>query len=55
MSSPHELFARRKDHGRAEAALIALFGMHQFNRIPAQAEIATGRIQVNDEAIETIK
>jgi hypothetical protein len=31
------------DHGRAESALIALFGLHQFNRIPAQAEIAAGR------------
>jgi crossover junction endodeoxyribonuclease RuvC len=37
----HELFARKKDHGRAEAALIALFGLH---RIPAQAGIQTGLI-----------
>jgi len=29
----HELLARKKDHGRAEAALIALY---QINRIPAQ-------------------
>ena len=40
----HELFARKKDHGRAEAALIALAGIHLFNRIPAQAGIAAGRI-----------
>jgi crossover junction endodeoxyribonuclease RuvC len=45
----HKLLARKKDHGRAEATLISLFGLHQFNRIPAQAEIATGRIPVNDE------
>jgi crossover junction endodeoxyribonuclease RuvC len=32
----HALLARKKDHGRAEAALIALFGL---NRIPAQARI----------------
>ena len=38
----HELFARKKDHGRAEAALIALAGIHLF--IPAQAGIAAGRI-----------
>jgi crossover junction endodeoxyribonuclease RuvC len=37
----HELFAREIDHGRAEAALIALFGVkHPINGIPAQAEIA---------------
>jgi crossover junction endodeoxyribonuclease RuvC len=24
----HSLFARRMDHGRAEAALIALYGLH---------------------------
>jgi hypothetical protein len=34
-----ELLARKKDHRRAEAALIALYGQHQFNRIPAQAGI----------------
>ena len=45
----HELLALKKHHGRAEAALIALFGMHQFNRIPVQAGVATGRIPVNDE------
>jgi hypothetical protein len=38
----HDLVARKKDHGRAEAALIALSGPHQFNRIPAQAGIAAG-------------
>jgi crossover junction endodeoxyribonuclease RuvC len=43
----HELLARKKDHGRAEAALIALFGTHQFNRIPAQTGIVAGRIPVN--------
>jgi crossover junction endodeoxyribonuclease RuvC len=43
----HELLARKKDHGRAEAALIALSGLHQFNRIPAKAEIAAGRFPVN--------
>jgi crossover junction endodeoxyribonuclease RuvC len=32
----HELFARKRDHGRAEAALIALAS---FSRIPAQAGI----------------
>src|SRR5215469_5449959 len=32
------LLARKKDHGRAEAALIALFSLHQFNRIPAKQE-----------------
>ena len=32
----HSLLVRPKDHQRAEAALIALFGLHQFNRIPAQ-------------------
>lgn len=26
----HELFARKKDHGRAEAALLALYGYRQF-------------------------
>jgi crossover junction endodeoxyribonuclease RuvC len=50
----HALLARRKDHGRAEAALIALSSLHQFNRIPAQAGIAAGRIPVNDEANEAI-
>jgi crossover junction endodeoxyribonuclease RuvC len=45
----HELLARKKDHGRAEAALIALFGLHQFNPIPAQAGIAAGRISANSE------
>ena len=38
----HELLAHKKDHGRGEAALIALYGLHQFNRITAQAEIAAG-------------
>ena len=46
----HALLARKKDHGRADAALIALAGPHQFNRIPAQAgRSAAGRIPVNDE------
>jgi crossover junction endodeoxyribonuclease RuvC len=40
----HALLARKKDHGRGEAALIALYGQHQLNRIPAQAGIAAGRI-----------
>jgi hypothetical protein len=35
----HGLLARKKDHGRAEAALIALYSQHQFIRIPAQAGI----------------
>jgi len=48
----HDLVARKKDHGRAEAALIALSGLHQFNRIPAQAGIAAGRIPANDEMIQ---
>jgi crossover junction endodeoxyribonuclease RuvC len=43
----HELFARKKDHGRAEAALIALFGL---NGIPAKAGIVAGRIPVSSEA-----
>ena len=34
----HALLARKKDHGRAEAALIALSGLRQFNRIPAKQE-----------------
>jgi crossover junction endodeoxyribonuclease RuvC len=51
----HELLALKKHHGRVEAALIALFGMHQFNRIPAQAGIAVGRIPTNDETIQTIE
>ena len=34
----HELLAHKKDHGRAEAALIALSGLHQFNRIPAKQD-----------------
>jgi len=34
--SAHALLARKKDHGRAEAALIALSDLHQFNRIPAK-------------------
>jgi crossover junction endodeoxyribonuclease RuvC len=41
----HALLARKKDHGRGESALIAFYGLkvlHQFNRIPAQAEIAAG-------------
>jgi crossover junction endodeoxyribonuclease RuvC len=29
----HALLARKKDHGRAEAALIALAGWHQLHRI----------------------
>jgi crossover junction endodeoxyribonuclease RuvC len=29
----HALLARKKDHGRAEAALIALAGWHQLDRI----------------------
>jgi crossover junction endodeoxyribonuclease RuvC len=45
----HALLARKKDHGRAEGALIALFGLHQFNRIPAQAGIAAGRIPASHE------
>jgi crossover junction endodeoxyribonuclease RuvC len=36
----HALLARKKDHGRAEAALIALY---QINRIPAQAGSAAGQ------------
>jgi len=36
----HALLARKKDHGRAEAALIALY---QLNRIPAQAGSAAGQ------------
>jgi crossover junction endodeoxyribonuclease RuvC len=36
----HVLLARKKDHGRAEAALIALY---QLNRIPAQAGSAAGQ------------
>jgi Holliday junction resolvasome RuvABC endonuclease subunit len=36
----HALLARKKDHGRAEAALIALY---QRNRIPAQAGSAAGQ------------
>jgi crossover junction endodeoxyribonuclease RuvC len=36
----HELLARKKDHGRAEAALIVLYGLHRSNRIPAEAGIA---------------
>ena len=38
----HALLARKKDHGRAEAALIALSGLHQFNRIPAKQELSPG-------------
>src|SRR5262249_50389952 len=53
--SAHALLARKRDHGRAEAALIALFGLHQFNRIPVKAEIAAGRIMANDEMIPAIK
>ena len=34
----HELLARKKDHGCAEAALIALSGLHQFSRIPAKQD-----------------
>ena len=37
----HALLARKKDHGRAEAALIALY---QLNRIPAQAGSAAGTV-----------
>ena len=33
----HALLRRKMDHGRAESALIALFGLHQFDRIPPQA------------------
>ena len=40
----HELLARKKDHGRAEAALIALSGTHQFNRIPTQVGSAAGQL-----------
>jgi crossover junction endodeoxyribonuclease RuvC len=47
--SAHALLARKKDHGRAEAALIALFGMYRFNRIPVQAGSPPERIPVNDE------
>jgi crossover junction endodeoxyribonuclease RuvC len=36
----HALLTRKKDHGRAEAALIALY---QINRIPAQAGSAAGQ------------
>jgi Holliday junction resolvasome RuvABC endonuclease subunit len=36
--SAHVLLARKKDHGRAEAALIALSGLHQFNQIPAKQD-----------------
>jgi crossover junction endodeoxyribonuclease RuvC len=43
----HALLARKKDHGRAEAALIALYGL---NGIPAKAGIVAGRIPVNNEA-----
>jgi crossover junction endodeoxyribonuclease RuvC len=35
----HALLARKKDHGRAEAALIALYQIH---RIPAQTGITAG-------------
>jgi crossover junction endodeoxyribonuclease RuvC len=36
----HALLAQKKDHGRAEAALIALYGAKGFfNQIPPQAEI----------------
>jgi crossover junction endodeoxyribonuclease RuvC len=36
--SAHALLARKRDHGLAEAALIALSGPHQFNRIPAKQD-----------------
>jgi len=45
----HELLARKKDHGRAEAALIALYGLQQFNRTSARAEIVASEIRLNDE------
>jgi hypothetical protein len=50
----HELLARKKDHGRAEAALIALSGIHLFNRIPAQVGIVAGRnpAMINDHSME---
>jgi crossover junction endodeoxyribonuclease RuvC len=37
----HALLTRKCDHGRAEAALIALYGLHRFNQIPAKAEICS--------------
>jgi crossover junction endodeoxyribonuclease RuvC len=47
----HALLARKKDHGRAEAALIALYGLHQFNRIPARAEIISARAEIIQDAV----
>ena len=41
----HELLARKKDHSRAEAALIALSGLHQFNRIPAKQDPLPGGLR----------
>jgi crossover junction endodeoxyribonuclease RuvC len=50
----HALLAHKKDHGRAEAMLIALCGSHQFNRIPAQAGIVAGKLRQIDETIQAI-
>jgi crossover junction endodeoxyribonuclease RuvC len=38
----HALLARKKDHGRAEAALIALAGAKMNSTIPAEAGIGPG-------------
>jgi crossover junction endodeoxyribonuclease RuvC len=42
----HELLARKTDHGRAEAALIALCGLQQFDRTSARAEIVASEIRL---------
>jgi crossover junction endodeoxyribonuclease RuvC len=47
----HAVLARKKDHGRAEAALIALSGLHQFNRIPAKQDPPPERSPVSNDMI----
>jgi hypothetical protein len=37
LTPEHALLARKRDHGRAEAALIALYGRHRSHLINAQS------------------
>jgi crossover junction endodeoxyribonuclease RuvC len=43
--SAHELLARKKDHGRAEAALLALHGIRNFRHQAASPGAQTGLIK----------
>jgi crossover junction endodeoxyribonuclease RuvC len=52
--SAHALFARKRDHGRAEAALIALYGLRNSRLTAAPPGAETGLISEQTPSIEAI-